>query len=106
MCRLRRQELRQALRPVHMRRLQIVLQAIGSAEPVVLVPRQPKLPDRPAPPEPVPTLSTTKVPQDGNATRSCATRSSSAVATAGPAVRPVHDTKRGRRHRLQRALVP
>lgn len=50
-------------------RLQIVLQAIGPTEPHLLVSGQSQLPDRPAPPESVSILSSTKVPQNGNATR-------------------------------------
>lgn len=49
-------------------RLQIILQALGTAESHLLLPGQSELPHRSAPPKSVSVLSTTKVPQNGNAT--------------------------------------
>ena len=59
---------RQALRPVHVRGLQELLQAQCAEEPELHVPRQPELSHRPASPQPVPVLSPQKVPQSGHET--------------------------------------
>ena len=55
------QEFREALRTVHVRGVQELLQEIRQTEPDVHVSREPELPHRPTPPQPVPVLSLQEV---------------------------------------------
>lgn len=66
---MRRQGQREALRPVHLRGLQELLQALRPAQPELHLPRQPPVPCGPAPPQPVPALPPHQVPQGRHAPR-------------------------------------
>ena len=66
---MRRQIVGETLRPVHVRGMQVVLQAVGEEEPDLLVQGKPPVPGGSAPQEPVSVLQAEEVHRDRHEAR-------------------------------------